>query len=87
MFEQDPVISCLLYWQHDIGVTRLAMVPFVAVPRIGEHVAVGILRDKIAEAAQMDPIDAMAWRVTDVRHNVGDGTISVYAVPVALEAK
>jgi hypothetical protein len=88
MTQQDPIISCVVYWQHDIGVTRLASVDFVALPRIGEAVVAGILRDEIAAAAGMsNPLDAMVWRVTDIRHNIGDYSVSVYVVPVALQSK
>ena len=78
------MIWCVLYWHKAETRLRLGSVEFHIPPRIGETIHAGWRQDEFAEAAGMEnALDAMAWRIDDIRHNVGDGTVSVYVVPIA----
>jgi len=78
------MIRCFLYWHKEETPWRLGSVEFHMLPRIGETIHAGWRRDEFAAAVGMEnPIDATLWRVTDIRHNVGDDTVSVYVVPIA----
>ena len=75
---------CFLYWYNQDTAMPLGSVEFHISPRIGETIIAGLRCDDWAAAVGMEnPLDAMAWRITDIRHNVGDDTVSVYVVPIA----
>lgn len=78
------MIRCFLYWYKAETRMSLGPVAFQIPPRIGETICAGRYRDDFAAAAGMtNALDAMVWRITDIRHNVGDYTVSVYVVPIA----
>lgn len=77
------MLRCFLYWYNQDRAMRLGAVEFHVPPRIGEAITSGHRRDDWAAAVGMDnPADAREWRIDDIRHNVGDDTVSVYVVPI-----